>query len=324
MHRRDLILGIGGAALIRPRALRAQRKAMPVIGILGLTQPDDPAIVLNLDGLRQGLKRGGFAEGQNVTFEYRWARGDEARLPALAAELAARRVDVIVTEGGGSSASVAAKAISDIPVVFHTPDAIADGIVSNLARPGGNLTGVSLFAPELLLKQFALLRELIPQTTAITLLVVPRNQIAASGLRQMEDAARAVGVKLQIIEADLDGNLEATYTTLAASHGGMVVRANASLAERLPALAARYAVPAIYNQRAFAVAGGLLSYGASIPAVYVLKGLYTAKVLSGTKPGDLPVQQPTKFEMVINLKTARALGLTVPQLLLAQADEVIE
>ena len=160
MRRRELILGVGGA-LARPTTLRAQQQAMPVIGILGLSQPDDPAIALNLIGLRRGLKQGGRAEGQNVAFEYRWAHGDEARLPALAAELVARRVDVIVTEGAGSASALAAKATSKIPVVFHAPDAIADGIVSNLAHPGGNLTGVSLFAPELLLKQLALLRELM-------------------------------------------------------------------------------------------------------------------------------------------------------------------
>ena len=323
MKRRDLLVIAAGAAAV-PYAARAQQKAMPVIGILGLGSPDDPAIALNLAGLRQGLKDTGFVEGRNVAIEYRWAHDDEQRLPALAAELVARNVDVVVTEGGILSALSAKRATSTIPIVFHASDAIADGVVSNLARPDGNLTGVSLFAPESLAKQFQLLSELVPQAKTIALLAIPNTPALNQVKPEIEKAARARGVQYRILTAVTDGEIDAAFATLGQAHAGVIARANGNFADKLVMLAARRGVPAIYSQRAFATAGGLISYGVSLPAVYVTKGIYTGKLLNGAKPGDLPVQQPTAFELVINLKTAKALGLTVPQSLLARADDVIE
>ena len=298
---------------------------MPLIGILAFAPPDDPAVSLNLAGLRQGLKDAGFIEGKNVAIEYRWANGVESRLPELAAELVARRVDVIVTEGGRATALAATAATKTIPVVFHTSDAIADGMVNNLGRPDGNLTGVSLFAPELSLKQLQLLLEIIPQAKSVASLAVPKNNIDSLSVRQLEDTARAKGLRFQSVSADTNTDLDAVYASLIRlGADGLVVRANAIYVDKIVELAARYRIPTVYNQRAYTDRGGLLSYGISIPAVYVVKGRYTAKLLKGAKPADLPVQQPDRFELVINLQTAKALGLTVPQSILARADEVIE
>jgi putative ABC transport system substrate-binding protein len=323
VNRRDLIILLGGAAVGWPFAARAQQKRVPVIGILGLGYPEDPAIALNLAAFRRGLTETGFVEGQNVAIEYRWAVNDEKRLPALAAELVARKVDVMMTEGGTPTVRAAKNATSTIPIVFHAGDAIEDGIVTNLARPDGNLTGVSLFAPERFGKQFELLAELVPQTKVFALLAV-LNILPADAVREIEKAARAKGVEVEILNAATDSELDAAYARLGSQRGAAVVNANAQLAEKLVALAARHAVPAVYNQRAFTTAGGLISFGVSFPAAYVLKGIYTGKILKGAKPADLPVQQPTTFELLINLKTAKALGLTVPQAMLARADEVIE
>ena len=323
MRRRELMFLLGGAAFAWPPTLRAQQKAMPVIGILGLGYPEDPAIALNLAAFRRGLNETGFVEGQNVAIEYRWAVNDQKRLPALAAELVARKVDVIMTEGGTPTVLAAKNATSTIPIVFHAGDAIADGIVTNLARPDGNLTGVSLFAPERFAKQFELLAELVPETKVFALLAV-LNILPADAVREIEKAARAKGVQVEILNAASDSELDAAYARLGDQRAAAVVNANGQLAEKLVALAARHAVPAVYNQRAFATAGGLISFGVSFPAAYVIKGIYTGKILKGAKPADLPVQQPTTFELLINLKTAKALGLTVPQSLLARADEVIE
>jgi putative ABC transport system substrate-binding protein len=296
---------------------------MPVIGVLGLGYPEDPAIALNLAAFRRGLAETGFVEGQNVAIEYRWAVNDEKRLPALAAELVARNVDVMMTEGGTPTARAAKNATSTIPVVFHAGDAIEDGIVTNLARPDRNLTGVSLFAPERFGKQFELLAELVPQTKVFALLAV-LNILPADGVREIEKAARAKGVEVEILNAATDSELDAAFARLGDQRGAAVVNANGQFADKLVALAARHAVPAVYAQRAFAERGGLLSYGVSFPAAYALKGIYAGKILKGAKPADLPVQQPTTFELLVNLKTAKALGLTVPQTLLARADEVIE
>jgi putative ABC transport system substrate-binding protein len=323
VNRRDLIILLGGAAVGWPFAARAQQKRVPVIGILGLGYPEDPAIALNLAAFRRGLAETGFVEGQNVAIEYRWAVNDEKRLPALAAELVARKVDVMMTEGGTPTVRAAKNATSTIPIVFHAGDAIEDGIVTNLARPDGNLTGVSLFAPERFGKQFELLAELVPQTKVFALLAV-LNILPADAVREIEKAARAKGVEVETLNAATDSELDAAYARLGSQRGAAVVNANAQLAEKLVALAARHAVPAVYNQRVFATAGGLISFGVSFPAAYVIKGIYTGKILKGAKPAELPVQQPTTFELLINLKTAKALGLTVPQAMLARADEVIE
>jgi putative ABC transport system substrate-binding protein len=324
VRRRELIILLG-TAMTAPLAARAQQKTMPVIGILGLGGPENPAIALNLAGFRDGLRASGFLEGQNVAIEYRWAHDDETRLPSLAAELVARKVDVIVTEGGMLTALAAKAATTTIPVVFHTSDAIADGMVTNLAHPGSNLTGVSLLAPELFSKQFELLAELVPQAKTIAVLIIPKNQITDSVLRQIEETAGKSGVKVHFFDVDWDHDLDAVFATLSRLRvGGIVTRANATFADKLVGLTARDAIPAVYGQRAFAIGGGLLSYGASIPAVYVAKGRYTGKILRGEKPADLPVEQPTRFELVVNLKTAKALGLSVPPSILARADEVIE
>ena len=323
MRRRDLILG-GSAAIASPPLAQAQKPRLPIIGILGFGQPDDPAIRLNLAGLRRGLSEAGLVEGKDYAFDDRWAHGDEARLPVLAAGLVARGVDVIVTEGGIPTSLAAKAATTTIPVVFHTADAIADGIVGNLARPGGNLTGVSLFAPELLSKQFELLREVAPQVRTIAVLSVPSTQISDESVGQIEAAASPKAIQIRVIKADSGAAIDAAFAALPRSGVGMVVRANATFVNRIVPLAARYEIPAVYHQRAYVEAGGLLSYGVSFPALYVIKGRYAAEILKGAKPADLPVQQPTKFELVINRKTVKALGLRVPPLLLAQADEVIE
>jgi putative ABC transport system substrate-binding protein len=323
MRRRDFVQLLGGAAVaVRSSGAHAQQKAMPVIGVLGSASPDDPAVALNIAAFKQGLSEAGFVEGRNVTFDYRWANHDERLLPTLAAELVARPVDLIMIEGGTPSALAAKNATATIPIVFHAADAIADGLVGSLARPGGNLTGVSLFGPEGLAKQYELCSELLPEAKAIGLLVIPQNLIGDYAVREIEQTARARGVQVTLINGDTD--IDAAYATLGRLRAGAVVRAHVSLADKLVALAARHAVPAVYNQRAFTAAGGLVSYGPSIPAAYVVKGVYAGKILNGAQPADLPVQQATSLELIINLRAAKALGLAVPQSLLARADEVIE
>ncbi len=266
MNRRQLMLMFGGVTVAWSLPARAQQQKMPVIGILGLGSPDNPAIALNLAGFREGLKETGFAEEQNVAVEYRWAYDDEQRLPALAAELVARNVDVVVTEGGILSALSAKRATSTIPIIFHASDAIADGVVSNLARPDGNLTGISLFAPEALAKEFQLLSELVPAAKIIALLAIPNTPALDRIKPAIEEAARARGVQYQVLNAATDSEIDAAFAGLDQLRGAAVVRANGNFAEKLVTLAARHRVPVVYNQRAFATAGGLLSYGVSLPA----------------------------------------------------------
>jgi putative tryptophan/tyrosine transport system substrate-binding protein len=319
MKRRDMILGLGGAAVAWPLAGRAQQKAMPVIGVLGATLPDIPTVASNLAVFRQGLRESGYIEGQNVAIEYRWAERHPDRLPGLAADLVGRKVDLIVTEGGNSTTLAAKNATSTIPVVFHTSgDPVAMGLVASLARPGGNLTGVSLMSTELTPKLLELLLELVPQARLIALLVDP------SSPRDIQAAALAKGVQLlPILMATTGSEADAAFATL------LRLKADGLIVDTLnrayiAALTSRHAVPAIALWRDFPDAGGLLSYGPSMTAVYHAKGIYAGKILKGAKPTDLPVQRPTKFELVINLKTANALGLTIPQSILARAHEVIE
>jgi ABC-type uncharacterized transport system substrate-binding protein len=317
MRRRDFITVLAGAAAY-PLTLRAQQKAMPVIGVLGAVSPDIPGVVLNLAAFRQGLGETGYAEGKNVAIEYRWAERRLDRLPALAADLVGRKVDVIVTEGGDSTTLAAKNATSTIPVVFHTSsDPVAMGLVASLARPGGNLTGVSLMNTELTPKLLELLLELVPQARLIVLLMGP------SFPRETEAVARAKGVQFHVLKVVTESEIEAAFATLVQLKAdGLIVD---SLGRAyIAALASRHAVPAIAVFRDFPDAGGLLSYGPSIPAAYRIKGIYAGRILKGERPADLPVQQPTKFELVVNLKTAQALGLIVPQAILARADEVIE
>ena len=317
-------MALAAGAVVSPAAVRAQRQ-VPVIGILGSGFPEDPTIALNLAMFARGLRQEGFVEGQNVRVEYRWARNQPDRLPALAAELVALPVDVIVNEGGTPTALALKKATGTIPIVFHASNAIADGIVDNLAQPGSNLTGSSQFSTETLVKAFQFLIELAPRTTRVALLSAGLPPAVAQRAVQEIQASNPAGkVALSLLPTQSDSELEAAYAALAVERAAVLVSAITIHADRLVALAARHRVPAVYNQRAFAVAGGLLSYGASIPAAYVLKGIYAGKILKGAKPRDLPVQQASKFELVLNLKTAAALGLAVPQSILIGADEVIE
>jgi putative tryptophan/tyrosine transport system substrate-binding protein len=324
MRRRNVLALAASSAVSLSSVTRAQRR-VPVIGILGSGYPEDPTIALNLAMFARGLRQEGFVDGQNVRVEYRWARNQPDRLPWLAAELVALPVDVIVNEGGTPTALALKKATGTIPIVFHASNAVADGVVDNLAQPGGNLTGSSQFSTETVVKGFQFLTELAPNAPRIGM--VSAGQASAVAQRNMQEiqaspAARKVAVSL--LPAQSDSELEAAYAALAAERAAVLVFAISTYAEQLVALAARHRVPAVYNQRAFAAVGGLLSYGASIPAAYVLKGIYAGKILKGARPRDLPVQQAAKFELVLNLKTAAALGLPVPQSILIGADEVIE
>jgi ABC-type uncharacterized transport system substrate-binding protein len=325
MRRRELLLFLGGA-MTAARALRAQQKAMRVIGFLNGTSPSPAAPFVA--AFRQGLGETGYVEGHNLAIEYRWAEGRYDRLPALATDLVGQKVDVIVASGGDRSALAAKSATSTIPVVFTAGDPVVIGLASSLARPGGNLTGFSIITVELHPKLLELLSELVPQAGVIALLVNPDNPNAERVMRDVQEAARTKGVQLAILKASAEDEFETAFATLVQHQAGaLVVGADAffnSQRERLVALASHHAIPAIYEWREFPAGGGLISYGTSLTAIYRQVGIYAGKILNGAKPTDLPVEQPTKFELVVNLKTARALGLTVPQSILARADELIE
>jgi putative tryptophan/tyrosine transport system substrate-binding protein len=328
MKRRDLIVLLGGSAVAWSFAAGAQQKAMPVIGILAAASPDNAGAQRMFAAFRDGLGEAGYVEGRNVAIEYRWAEGHFDRLPALAADLVNRKVDVIVNEGGDPSVHAAKQATSTIPVVFHTNgDPVASGLVASLARPGGNLTGVSIQG--LAAKRVELLSELVPQAKAIAILVNPNDPSTNEDIRDAQQAARVKGVQLQVVKASSDGEIEPAFATLDQLRANaLVVVSNPVFTRRmvqLTALASSHAIPAVYGGGPLWVqSGGLLYYGSDLAAVYRLKGIYTGRILKGAKPADLPVEQPSKFELVINLKTAKALGLTVPQSLFARADEVIE
>jgi len=326
MRRRELLLLLA-TGMIGVPAVRAQQNAMPMIVFLSSGSPDLLSSPY-LASFRKGLSETGYVEGQNLAIEYRWAEGRYDRLPALATDLVGRKVDVIAASDL-ISALAAKSATSTIPIVFVTgTDPVGDGLVASLARPGGNLTGFSLMVTELTLKRFELLSELVPQIGAFAALVNPNNSNADPLAREMHEAACAKRVRLHILKASNQSGIDAAFSTLVELHAGALdVMADGfffSRREQLVALAARHAVPAIYGFREFAAAGGLISYGANLAAVYRQEGIYAGKILSGAKPEDLPVQQPTTFELVVNLKTAKALGLTVPPSILARADEVIE
>jgi putative tryptophan/tyrosine transport system substrate-binding protein len=326
VRRRELMLLLGGA-MAAPRPLRAQQKAMPVIGFLSGTSPGPMAPFTA--AFRQGLNETGYVEGQNLAIEYRWAEGRYDQLPALAADFVDRKVDVIVAGGGVPSALAAKTATSTIPVVFNVgTDPVESGLVASLARPGGNLTGVTGIATELMAKRLELLSELVPQARVIALLVNPNNVNAEGTIREVQEAARTKGVQLPILKAGAEAEIDAAFATLVELHAGaLIVGIDPLFASRLvqvAVLAARHAVPAIFDRREFAASGGLISYGSSLTAGYRQAGVYAGRILNGEKPADLPVQQPTTFELVVNLKTARELGLTVPPSILARADEVIE
>ena len=326
MRRRDLLALLGGAAAARPFAARAQQRAMPVLGFLGATSAGPHA--QDVAALREGLSGMGYSEGKNLAIEFRWAEGHYDQLPALAGDLVGRPVDLIVSAGGFPAALAAKTATPTIPIVFETGgDPVDSGLVAGLARPGGNLTGVSILVVELHAKRLELLAELVPQARAIALLLNSAGTANARITRDVQQAALAKGIQLHVLTAGGD-ELEPAFAALVKLGAGALIVSSdpffSSRREQLVELASRHSVPTIYQWREFAVAGGLISYGTSLPAVYHLLGTYAGKILNGAKPADLPVQQPTKFELAINLKTAKALGLTVPQSLLLRADEVIE
>jgi putative tryptophan/tyrosine transport system substrate-binding protein len=328
VNRRDCITLLGGAAAAWPGAARAQQPAMPVIGFLHPASPDTMAE--RLRGFRQGLKDTGYVEGENVVIEYRWAENQIDRLPALAAELVHRQVAVITTTAGIATALVAKAATTTIPIVFSVAeDPVRLGLVASLARPGGNLTGINVFIVELAAKRLELLRELVPAATRVAVLVNPTNAAnTETTLRDVEAAARALGLQIHVLNASTSREIDAAFATLVRERpDALFVGPDAFFTSRrvkLVHLATRHAVPATYAWRDFVEAGGLMSYGINIADAFRHVGVYTGRILKGAKPGDLPVVQSSKFELVINAETARMLGLTVPQSLLAIADEVIE
>jgi putative tryptophan/tyrosine transport system substrate-binding protein len=329
MKRREFITLIGGAAAAWPLAGRAQQRAMPVIGFLSIRSSDTDAQFLV--AFRQGLSQGGFVEGRNVAVEYRYADGQPDRLPSLVADLVRRHVAVIVTTGGPQAALAAKAATTTIPIAFTIgADPIKVGLVQSLNRPGGNLTGVTTSYDEAAPKRLGLLREILPKSAIIGVLVNPNDPITAIGeADEMREAGRSAGQRIEILQAGDEHEIDTAFARLIEIHADALVVAPHALfatqTRQLIALAARHAIPALYWRREFAEAGGLMSYGSSLAdAVRRVVGVYVGRILKGEKPGDLPVQQPTKFELVVNAKAAKAIGLAIPESFLARADEVIE
>jgi putative ABC transport system substrate-binding protein len=326
MRRREFMMLVGSAAAW-PLMARAQQR-MPVIGFLGSSSPDSYAQPVR--AFRQGLSETGYIEGRNVAIEFRWADGQNDRLPALAADLVRRQVSVIAAPGSTPAALAAKAATATIPIVFQVGiDPIAAGLVTSLARPGGNITGVTNINTELVSKRLELLRELVPKATIVALLVNPTSpEITQAVSTDLQSTVRTLGLQLHILQASTERDFDEVFTTLTQLRvGALVIAPDAffiSRSEKLGALTASHAVPAITQFREFVVAGGLMSYGGSFTEPTRQVGIYTGRILKGEKPADLPVHQPMKVELVINLKTAKALGVTVPQSVLNRADEVIE
>jgi len=324
--RREFITLLGSAAAW-PLAARAQQQPMPVVGFLSGRSPGSDAFLLEV--FRRGLRENGFTDGQNVALEFRWADGRLDRLPAMAAELIERKVAVLFAGAADVAAGALRVAAAIVPVVFATgSDPVEAGLVASLNRPGGNLTGVTVITNVLWPKRLELLRELLPTTPLIALLVNPTNLAHLSATRELNDAARKLGQEVLILPASVESDFEGAFAALVEKRASaLVVSDDALFTNRrdvLAALAARHAVPAIYGRREFTSAGGLMSYGASTLDQYYQSGVYVGRILRGAKPADLPFLQPTKFELTLNLRTAKALGLDVPATLLARADEVIE
>ena len=326
MNRRTFVAAVLGSAFADPAFVLAQM-TLPVIGFLSSRSPEESTPHVN--AFRKGLSEEGFIEGRNVTIEYRWARGRYQRLPAFASELVALNVNAMVAAGGAPSALAAKAATTTIPIIFVTgDDPVRLGIVASFNRPGGNLTGVSFFTNELGGKRFELLCELVPNVSTVGLLVNPNDPGAEPQTRDVQRAADTSGRKLLVLRASKESELDASFATLNRERVRALVVHNDpffdSQRDRLITLAAHNSIPAIYHIREFPAAGGLMSYGASLVDAYRQVGIYTARILKGEKPSDLPVTRPTKFELVINLKTAKALGITIPQSLLLRADEVVQ
>jgi putative ABC transport system substrate-binding protein len=327
MKRREFITLLGGATATWPLAARAQQPAMPVIGFLSSRSPAESAS--DVAGFRQGLAQTGYVENQNLAIEYRWAENRYERLPALAADLVGRQVAVIAALGGPATALAVKAATKTVPFVFITGvDPVKLGLVASFARPGGNATGLNIFITAIEAKRLGLLRELVPTAARIAVIVNPNSPEVDSQLNDVQTGADAVGWELQILRVGSEAEFDSAFATLARSAvEALLVAADPffnSQRERIVALAARHKIPAIYEARGYAVAGGLMSYGPNLPDAYRQVGLYTGQILKGAKPANLPVIQPTALELVINLKTAKALGLEIPPTLLARADEVIE
>jgi putative ABC transport system substrate-binding protein len=325
MRRREFLGAMGGAAAW-PLAAQAQQ-ALPVIGFLHSTSPEANRHLVA--AFRAGMGEGGFIDGQNVAIEYRWGQGQYDRLPTLAADLVERSVAVIVTAGGVPPALAAKAATQNIPIVFVIgSDPVEFKLVASLSRPGGNATGVSLLAYQLDAKRIELVRELVPNPPAVAALVNPASQQAATQIRGLEDVALKIGQKLLVINADDDQGIELAFANLAQQRANaLIVSADPFFLDRrkqLVALAARHEIPVVYQWREFVDAGGLMSYGTSIADAYRHAGVYAGRILKGAKPADLPVQQAVKVELLVNLKTAKTLGLNVPMTVLGRADEIIE
>jgi putative tryptophan/tyrosine transport system substrate-binding protein len=327
MRRREFIWLFGGAAVSWPLAVYAQQRPMPVIGFLNVASPGP--LRQQIAAFREGLKESGYVEGQNVAVEYRWAEGQYERLPELAADLVRQQVSVIFV-GGGAPAELAVKAATTtIPIVFSTGgDPVRSGLVASLNQPSGNITGVYHFATGLEAKRLGLLHEMLPKATPIAVLINPNYADAENQLRDVQEAAARLGVQLVIVRANAESDFNAAFSTVVQQRSGALQVCASPFfnnrREQLVVLAARHALPTIYEWRDFAAAGGLMSYGTSLADAYRQVGVYTGLILKGAKPADLPIVQATRFEFVINLSTAKALGIEVPPTLLARADEVIE
>ena len=321
----SLVLAVSIPAAALPAL--AQQQAPPVIGFLSSRSPGESASVV--EAFRQGLKEAGYAEGQSVVIEFRWAEGQYDRLPAMASDLVRRQVVLIIAAGGDRPALAAKAATSTIPIVFTGSDfPVKVGLVASLNRPGGNVTGASLFTSELEAKKLALLHELVPKARLIAVIVNPTNPSADTAIADVQNAARAMAQQISVLKASSDHDIKTAFETAGRQRAGGVLVAHdpyfLSRREQFVALAARHAIPAIYEFGEFVFAGGLMSYGSQIADNYRLAGNYAGRILRGAKPSELPIQQPTKFELMINLKAAKALGLTIPPALLQRADKVIE